>query len=151
MNRDEVYQLFRNIHDGDNTPQLSAQSLKNKIITYVNNNAYIKNSIDASTDDDGLVFFFKPFNLTLRCKESFKLFFFPPVTLNSYELDFYFESNGEDISLLKIYTTTDGYVTKDVFNPASICDTQNEYRGKLVLNEILDALVNKKVITIHKQ
>lgn len=150
MNVDNIYSLFLSINEETFTPAFSSVDLKEKIKIFVENNANLKDLVQISIDNGKLSLYFKPFDLRLTCNESAKLYNFPPIVAYCQEMDFTYEKSDKEYSLIKIYITPDGYIMRNLFTSNDICKTDNQYCGRKVFDELLDALIRKELIVVKK-
>ncbi|HBT4673848.1 TPA: hypothetical protein N3109_001390 [Klebsiella pneumoniae] len=151
MKFEDVYKLFSDIKNECCTEISTTLILKNKLISYINNNDLINASASASVIDNKLTIDLSHFNLKLECKESLKLYDLPPIVASCIEMHFFFREDDIFHSVLKIFITHDGYIVKNVFSSDYICKTENEYRGKKVFEEIISALIDKGYIALTRE
>ncbi|HBU9773861.1 TPA: hypothetical protein ME601_004200 [Klebsiella pneumoniae] len=148
MEIENVYKVFSNIKNECCTEISSTLNLKNKLISYINNNDLVSTAASASIIENNLTIDLSHFNLKLECKESLKLYDFPPIVASCIEMHFFFREDDTFHSVLKIFITHDGYIVKNVFSSDYICKTENEYRGKKVFEEIISSLIDKGYIAL---
>ena len=115
----------------------------------MNSAAPLKSNAHAVKEGIGLSMSFRPFDLQVFCKGSYKLFEIQEnITSKCYQLHFYLKEQEKDVSVLKVFITDDSYIVLNVRGSDYICDTHNENRGMRVFSLLLNNIYQEGLISI---
>ena len=144
-----VMNFFREINDEAYALETKAEMLIQSIVDYVASAAPLKSNAHAIKEGIGLTILFKPFDLEVFCKGSYKLFEYQEnIVSKCYQLHFFLKERDKDVTVMKVYITDDNYIVLDVRAQPSICDVHNEKKGMRVFNLLLNNLYDGGLITI---
>lgn len=149
MKSNDVMKFFREIKDDPNSTQSKAEILIKNMCDYLSQDNEVKQHVKIEKENGSFHFLIKPFGLAIFCNGSYKLYEIGPgVITNCYQLKFIHKQKDEEIPILTVYITGDGYIVSDINESGSICDVQNEQQGKRVFSMILNSLCDSKTICL---
>ncbi|ORJ47980.1 hypothetical protein B2M27_23140 [Kluyvera intermedia] len=125
------------------------ESLLKSISDYIQSEPSLKGIIKTSFDNRRYELYFREFNITVTAEESVKLFEYKETLSYAKQIIFYVEktrSNKEEV--YKVFITDDGFIVENVYAAESICDIQNIYKGKSIMEQLLINLVEKRIISV---
>ncbi|NKE95238.1 hypothetical protein [Pantoea agglomerans] len=144
-----VMNFFREINDEAYPLETTAELLVQSIVDYVASAAPLQSNAQAIKEGIGLTILFKPFDLEVFCKGSYKLFEYQEnIVSKCYQLHFFLKERDKDVTVLKVYITDDNHIVLDVYGQDSICDASKENKGMRVFNLLLRSLYENGIIKI---
>ncbi|WP_210523470.1 hypothetical protein [Pantoea ananatis] len=141
---------FRNIHDNISRIESHLSNIFDGIEDYIENLPQLKSIISHAREGNELHLNLDLFKIEIKTDTKLKLHeAFGGVSYCS-EVEFFITDTFEKqkIEVLKIYITSDEYIVKDLYAEGSICQANNGYAGKLIIDLLLDALYENSLISL---
>lgn len=127
----------------------SVESVFKNISAYIKSVSYLNELITPNFDGRRKYLEFPDFGFTIDIQTKLKIFDLERNPSYCNEIEFYIDlSRYEKQTVLKIYITDDGFIVQNVYEPKSICQADNDYKGKSILELLLVNLSEQKIISL---
>ena len=151
MNKaDKISFHFRTIDSDLSTINHRLSSTLLSLSDYIKAVPHFNSLIVTEFDERKKTIFIRYFDVEIEITSKLKIFGFEGSDNYCDQITFSIVKSRreENEELLKLYITYDGFIVTDPTQPGSVCETTNSYRGKMILDLLLTALTDKKIINI---
>lgn len=151
MNKaDKIFYLLQKIEKDSDTINNRFNSLLKSIENYIHAVPYLNSLAVTALDGSMRRIAFRSLGVEIDISSTVKIFTFESTQDYCDEITFSLvNAHGEENeTVLKLYITFDGFIVTDPTQPGSICQTSNDYKGKLVLEQLFVALLDKRIISL---